>query len=124
MTQTKISTLSNNNLLHETAKWWSKRWLGYTITLVLVATFSYLMLQLVSQNGAPHFFHLVAFLLISQFGYLLMFMLSYSIVIKSEQQENKVEAVSAGLYHYLLRLLAGIALFPLICVLFLNRSKF
>lgn len=124
MTQTKNPALPNNNMLQETAKWWSKRWLGYTLTLVLVATFSYLMLQFVSQNGAPHIFHLVAFLLISQFGYLLMFILSYSIVSKSEQQENKVDTISAGLYHYLLRLLAGIALFPLICVLFLNRSKF
>lgn len=107
--QADLTGLSINKL----ASLWLKKTLVLTVAAVICAT----VIGQISPSGAPDPVHIWGYLVLTQlaFGLALLLRLAFKLIGRDIPTRDLIE--------FAFRLLLGLALFPLICVLFLNRSK-
>ena len=104
--------------------WWLGRWLGYSLGLVGMGLFAYLLLHQISLVGAPGWEQLLGYVVLTQLLYFLMFLVDFVRSSQGVSDRKHAAQLRNDLWHFGFRLMMGLALFPVICVLFLNRSKF
>ena len=105
-------------------RWWLGRWLGFTLGLVGMGGFAYLLLHQISLVGAPGWEQLVGYVVLTQLLYVLMFSVDFVRSSREGVDLLKAAQLRKDLWQFGFRLMVGLALFPVVCVLFLNRSKF
>ncbi len=104
--------------------WWLSRWLGYSLGLAGMGGFAYLLLHQISLVGAPGWEQLVGYVVLTQLLYVLMFSVDFVRSSREGVDLSKAAQLRQDLWQFGFRLMIGLALFPVVCVLFLNRSKF
>jgi len=83
--------------------------------------FSWVVLSRVSLVGAPPFQDVLAYWLLSVVGYVLTG--STHIILTQRRKEQIQHWAAPCVWAFITRLMVGISLFPVVCVLFLNKGK-
>lgn len=97
--------------------WWLKRYPVFAVWVHGSGWLAWLVLQLISQVGAPSAWQVVAHLALATVLYMAVMVLDVVASLRNVTWPRHC------LWHYLLRLWVGVAIFPVACVLFLNKSR-
>ena len=97
--------------------WWLKRYPQFVLWVHGSGWLSWWVLQFISLVGAPSVWQVVAHLALATGMYIMAMVLDVVLGTRIGAWPRHC------LWHYLLRLWVGVAIFPVACVLFLNKSS-
>ena len=101
--------------------YWVRHLTAYLCWVGAAGLFSWFVLGQISLVGPPPFQDVLAYWLLSVVGYVLTG--STHVILTQRRKEQMQHWAAPCVWAFITRLMVGISLFPVVCVLFLNKGK-